>query len=54
MHLKYAKMLTIVGQENLKLGDNNEQKRRQVIAQQKTGPLCGFYMWREYRLMVEW
>ena len=54
MHLKYAKMLTIVGQENLKLGDNNEQKRRQVIAKQKTGPLCGFYMWREYRLMVEW
>ena len=28
MHLKYAKMPTIVGQENLKLGDNNEQKRR--------------------------
>lgn len=26
---------------SLKLGDNNEQKRRQVIAKQKTGPLCG-------------
>ena len=41
MHLKYAKMLTIVVKENFKLGDNNEQKRRQVIAKQKTGPLCG-------------